>query len=69
MGNYEQFLTPGERGIILLIAQDMRAARVLYRYIKAKLENSPLLSQLILNVTREEIELERKSQIFQELSR
>ena len=56
-GGHEAHLAPGERGLIALIAQDMRAARVLFRYILAKLEDSPLLSQLIQEVRREEIDL------------
>lgn len=56
-GGHEKHLAPGERGHIVLIAQDKRAARVLYRYIYGKLEASPLLSQLIENVTAEEIDL------------
>ncbi len=56
-GSHEQYLAPGERGHILLVAQDKRAARILYRYILAKLENSELLSQLIQDVRREEIDL------------
>jgi len=56
-GGHEKYLTAGERGYILLVAQDMRAAKVLYRYILAKFENSPLLSQLIQDVRKEEIDL------------
>ena len=57
VGGHERHLAPGERGHIVLIAQDKRAARVLYRYILAKLEGSDLLAQLILDVRREEIDL------------
>ena len=56
-GGHEKSLTIGERGHIVLIAQDKRAARVLYQYILAKLENSLLLSQLIQDVRKEEIDL------------
>ena len=49
-GGHEQRLAAGERGHIVLIAQDKRAARVLYRYILAKLEGSRLLSQLMEDV-------------------
>ncbi len=56
-GGHHQHLTTGERGHILLIAQDMRAARVLYRYILAKLKSSQLLSQLVQDIRKEEIEL------------
>jgi hypothetical protein len=59
-GGHEKHLAPGERGHIVLIAQDKRAARVLYRYIYGKLQGSPLLSQLIENVTAEEIDLNNR---------
>jgi len=56
-GGHEKHLTVGEQGHIALVAQDMRAARVLYGYIRAKLEDSPLLSQLILDTRKSEIDL------------
>jgi hypothetical protein len=56
-GGHEKYLTRGERGRIVLIAQDMRAARVSFGYILAKLEGSGLLKKLIKKVKREEIEL------------
>ena len=56
-GGHEKYLAPGERGTILLVAQDMRAARVLFGYIKAKFENSPLLSQLLQDIRKSEIDL------------
>ncbi len=56
-GGHEKHLTAGERGQIVLLAQDKRAAGVLYRYIRAKLENSPLLCQLIEDVRKEAIDL------------
>lgn len=59
-GNHEQALAIGERAHIVLIAQDMRAARVLYRYILGKLQSSDLLRQLIQEVRREEIDLNNR---------
>ena len=59
-GGHEKYLAPGERGHIVLIAQDMRAARVIYNYCKAKLENSPLLSQLVMDTRKAEIDLTNK---------
>ena len=56
-GDHHKHLAAGERGHILLIAQDKRAARVLYGYIQAKLERSQLLSQLVQDIRKEEIEL------------
>ena len=56
MGQHEEHLTAGERGHVVLSAQDKRACRVLYRYILAKFEKSPLLSQLLQDVRKEEID-------------
>ena len=56
-GGHENYLSPGERAHIVLIAQDKRAARVQYGYIQAKLEGSILLSQLVQEVRKEEIDL------------
>lgn len=56
-GGHEKHLIPGERGHIVVIAQDKRAARVLYRYMRAKLEGSFLLRELIQDVRKEEIDL------------
>jgi len=56
-GQHEKHLAPGERGTILLVAQDMRAAKVLFGYIKAKFEGSPLLSQLLQDIRKSEIDL------------
>lgn len=61
-GGHEKYLTRGERGQIVLIAQDMRAARVLYRYVLAKLQGSSLLSQLLIGEPRKE-ELELRNNI------
>ena len=57
MGGHEKYLSAGERGFVLLLAQDKRACKVLFRYILAKFENSPLLSQLLKVTRSEEIEL------------
>jgi len=62
-GGHEKYLAPGERGHVILIAQDKRACRVLYRYILAKFEGSPLLSQLLQDVRKEEIDLTNRLSI------
>jgi hypothetical protein len=56
-GNYEKFLTPGEYGIVMLLAADRKQARVLIKYISALLNNIPLLKPLIAKETLESIEL------------
>ena len=35
--DYRKYLAPGERGVVMLIAQDRKQARVLFRYVSALL--------------------------------
>lgn len=49
-------LTPGQRAVVMVVASEKkRQARIVYDYILAPLESSPVLSKLILKVTAEEI--------------
>jgi hypothetical protein len=50
-------LSPGEKGICMLLAADRRQARVLIRYVKAFLENVPMLRAMIENETADSIAL------------
>jgi hypothetical protein len=50
-------LSPGERAICMLLAADRRQARVLIRYVKAFLENVPMLRAMIENETADSIAL------------
>jgi hypothetical protein len=50
-------LSPGESGIVMLIAADRRQAKVLLRYVRAFLEGVTMLRQMIENVTAEGIRL------------
>lgn len=56
-GDYSAVLAPGERGTIMLVAADRRQARVLRRYIGGLLHGHPILERMIVNETREAIEL------------
>jgi hypothetical protein len=55
--DYRRYLAPGERGTVMLLAQDRRGARVLMWYISALLNNVSLLKPLIVKETTEAIEL------------
>ena len=46
-GNHERHLARGERGILPLVAQDQRATRIAFGYIKGYLTGSPLLRSMI----------------------
>ena len=54
---YREYLQPGERGTVLIIAADRKQARVIFRYIQGLLENVAMLKPLIVRMTTEEIEL------------
>jgi len=58
---YEAFrdhqLSRGERGFVVLIAPRTHQAQIAFRYIRANLEGSPLLSRWIKKIRRNEIDL------------
>jgi hypothetical protein len=55
--NYRQYLSPGERGVIQIVAVDRYQAQVIFRYIVAILHSNPVFAQYIQNETKEIIEL------------
>ena len=55
--DYRRFLTPGERGTILIIATDRKQARVIFRYVRAMLLNIPMLKRLIEREAAESFDL------------
>lgn len=54
-----QFLAPGERGTIMVIARDRQQARIILRYIRALLR-VPLLAQMIERETAEAFDLDNQ---------
>jgi hypothetical protein len=44
--NYDDVLVRGEKGLVLLIAPDIRQAKVLLEYAQGTLESTPMLAQL-----------------------
>ncbi len=55
--DYIQFLAPGERATVVIIACDRRQARIIFRYIKALLSQVPMLAHLIQRETAEGLDL------------
>jgi len=55
--DYRGVLSPGERGIGMIITPDRRQARVAFRYVEAILESDPMLAALVESQTREAIHL------------
>lgn len=56
--NYREYLSPGERGVIQIIASDRSQATVIFRYCSAILNQNPLFRAKILNETQQVIELD-----------
>ena len=54
-GGHERHLARGERGVIPLVAQDARAAKIAYGYVRDYLTRSPMLSTLVDDVLASEI--------------
>jgi hypothetical protein len=56
--DYRRYLSPGERGTVLIIATDRKQARTIFRYIRALLTQVPMLAKLITREDRETFDLE-----------
>ena len=63
-GGYDHHLARGERAIIPLVAQDQRATRIAFSYIRDYLIASPLLASLVDEVLAQEIHLTNRITIY-----
>lgn len=55
--DYRQYLAPGERGVVMVLAADRKQARVIFRYARALLKGIDLLRPLIAAERADAIEL------------
>lgn len=55
--SYADYLQPGERGTIPILAADRRQARVIFRYIRGMLTRIPMLTRMIERETAESFDL------------
>src|SRR5262245_42527913 len=55
--DYSDKLSPGERGVVLLLAPDMKQAKVLLGYAEGTLESTPIMKQLLASRTAETLTL------------
>lgn len=55
--SYAEFLGPGERATVMVIATDRRQARVIFRYIRGMISGTPLLTDLIERETADTLDL------------
>jgi hypothetical protein len=56
--DYRRYLSPGERGTVLVIATDRKQARTIFRYIRALLTEVPMLAKLVTREDRETVDLD-----------
>lgn len=61
--SYTQYLQPGERGTIVIIASDRKQARTIFRYIGGFLKNIPMLARLIEREAQEAFDLSNQVSI------
>ena len=55
--DWRPFLAPGERGYIVVIGADRRQCRMIMGYLRSFLCDTPLIADLIVRATAEELEL------------
>jgi hypothetical protein len=55
--SYAEFLGPGERGTVMVIATDRRQARTIFRYARALITHTPMLSGMLERETAESLDL------------
>jgi hypothetical protein len=61
--SYRQYLAPGERGVVLVVASDRKQARVIFRYVKALLLGVPMLRKLVLREVSDAFDLNNSTSI------
>jgi hypothetical protein len=55
--SYSQYIVPGERGTILIIAENRKQARTIFRYVQGLLNGIPMLRHMIERETAEAFDL------------
>jgi hypothetical protein len=60
---YRHLLAPGERGTVVIIAQDRKAARAIFRFVKGLLHGVPMLRRMIERETADTFDLNNRVSI------
>ena len=63
LGGHERHVAKGERAVIALVAQDQRATRIAFSYIRDYLMSSPMLKSQVADVLSSEITLTNRLSI------
>lgn len=58
--DYSEYLAPGERATVLIVAADRKQSRVVLRYVSALLKGVPMLARLIERETAESFDLSNR---------
>jgi hypothetical protein len=58
--DWKPYLTPGERGIITVVAADRKQAKVIFGYIRSLLTETPMLKDMLVREAAEEIDLDNR---------
>ncbi|PSH68542.1 hypothetical protein CU102_12315 [Phyllobacterium brassicacearum] len=61
--DYREYLAPGERATVLVIATDRRQARVILRYVRAMLDNIPVFQEMVQRDTADSFDLDNSTTI------
>ncbi|MCK1553143.1 hypothetical protein IVB11_29915 [Bradyrhizobium sp. 177] len=61
--DYRQYLQPGERGTVIVVASDRKQARQIFRYARAMLTMIPMLAEMIERETAESFDLNNQVSI------
>jgi hypothetical protein len=57
MRDWSPYLIPGERGVIAIVAVDRKQAKIIFRYVRALLAETPILAPLIEDESKDTIDL------------
>ena len=61
--DYRQYLAPGERATVMVLAADRKQARVILRYVRALLLNVPMLARMVQREAMESFDLTNRTTI------
>lgn len=61
--DYRKYLSPGETGIVMVLACDRKQARVIMKYVVGMLESVPALKTMIVSSSAESVELNNRLNI------
>jgi hypothetical protein len=61
--SYRQYLQPGERGTVIIIAGDKKQARVIFRFVRGLLKNVPMLRKMVERETADAFDLSNSTTI------